>query len=151
MSRQRWLRLGVVGALGALMITTTGGFTTRKRVAKPGPVLSVSPTAVTFATVSVGAFDYQMVTITNSGDATDYISTATADAPFFPTFGGTCNTSIDPNDPNHRNYWIPAGSSCTFQWAFNPTTHPGKYTGTGTLIFDVSSPLNVSLTGKAKH
>lgn len=151
MSRQPWLRACVAGALGALIITTAGGFTTGKRV-KPGPVLTVAPTSITFANTIVGDFDYQEVTITNAGDAADYLTTATPSAgTFFTTFGGSCNLSIDPDDPNQRNYWIPAGGSCTLQWAFNPSK-PGKQTGTGTLVFDISPSVDVSLTGRGtKH
>ncbi len=118
--------------------------------------LTVSPTSLTFGPTPVGTFAYAIVTISNSGDAADYISTATAtpDPPFFPTFAGTCNTSIDPNDPNQRNYWIPAAGSCTFEWGFHPTTHgggrpPWTHTGTGTLFFDSSPSLSIDFTGLA--
>ena len=113
--------------------------------------LTVSPTSLTFGPTPVGTFAYDIVTISNSGDADDYISTATAtpDFPFFPTFGGTCNTSIDPNG---RSYWIPAGSSCTFQWGFHPIKRgggrpPWTITGSGTLYFDSFAPISISFTG----
>ncbi len=113
--------------------------------------LTVSPTSLTFGPTPVGSFAYDIVTISNSGDADDYISTATAtpDFPFFPTFTGTCNTSIDPNG---RNYWIPAGSSCTFQWGFHPIKRgggrpPWTITGSGTLYFDSFAPISISFTG----
>jgi hypothetical protein len=120
-------------------------------------ILTVSPTSLTFGPTPVGTFDYEIVTISNSGDAADYISTvnfptATPDPPFFPTFGGSCNTSIDPNDPNQRNYWIPAGGSCTFQWGFHPTTRgggrpPWTATGSGTLSFDSGASFSIDFTG----
>ena len=152
MSRQRWLRACVAGALGALMITTVGAFTTGKRGTKPGPVISVTPTSVTFANTLVGEFSYQVVTISNTGNAADYLTVAIpSEGTFFQTGGGTCNASVDPNDPNQRNYWIPAGFSCTFQWGFNPSK-PGKQTGTGTMIFDNSPSIDLSFTGRGtKH
>lgn len=115
--------------------------------------LAVTPSSITFPTTPVGGFSYDTVTISNTGDTADYLVTATAspDPPFFPTFGGTCNTSIDPNG---RTYWIPAGGSCTFQWGYHPTTRPGKgrppwtQTGTGTLFFDSGTTLAVSFTGQ---
>jgi hypothetical protein len=147
MMKARGLSTVAAGALTVLVLLTT---TAARSTRTPGPVLSVSPSAITFATITAGEFDYQMVTITNSGDAGDYIQTATADPdpPFFPTFGGTCNTSIGPDGVTP--YYIPAGGSCTFQWGFHPT-HPGKRTGTGTLVFVTSAPIDVSLSGKATH
>ena len=140
-----WLRACVVGALGAL-IATAGGFTTRGRV-KIGPVISVSPTSVGFANTVAGEFNYQMVTISNTGDADDYVSTAAPpEGTLFATFGGSSNFSVDPNDPTH-NYRIPANGSCTFQWGFHPP-HPGKFTGTGTLTFENSPSITLSFTGK---
>ena len=117
--------------------------------------LSVSPTSLTFGPIAVNAFVYAMVTITNSGDAADYIQTATpGEGTFFATFGGTCNTSIDPDNPSLGNYWIPAGGSCTFQWGYHPTTRgggrpPWTQTGTGTLIFVGHAPISISFTGLA--
>jgi len=134
----------------AAMIMILTMFTTsaaRRSAAVGGPVLSVSPTAVAFAPTPVGGFSYEIVTITNTGDATDFISSATpVESPFFATFGGTCNFSVDPI--TGKNYYIPAGSSCTFQWGFNPS-RPGRQTGTGTLNFESGATLTVSFTGRA--
>lgn len=135
----------LAGLLAVLLISTTSA--ARRSVAVVGPVLSVSPTAITFANTAVGEFDYQIVTITNSGDEADYILTANADQPFFPTFGGTCNFSVDGNG---QNYYIPAGTSCTFQWGFNPAK-PGKSTGEGTLFFQSGAKIDVSFTGRGLH
>jgi len=134
----------------AAMIMILTMFTTsaaRRSAAVGGPVLSVSPTSVAFAPTPVGGFSYEIVTITNTGDATDFISSATpVESPFFATFGGTCNFSVDPI--TGKNYYIPAGSSCTFQWGFNPS-RPGRQTGTGTLNFESGATLTVSFTGRA--
>lgn len=117
--------------------------------------LSVTPTSLTFGPTPVNSFVYAMVTISNSGDAADYIVTATpSEGTFFATFGGTCNLSIDPTDPAQRNYWIPAGGSCTFQWGYHPTTRgggrpPWTETGTGTLIFLNHASISIPLTGLA--
>ena len=146
MSRQAWLRACVAGALVAI-IAMAGGFTTGTRV-KLGPMISVSPTSIEFANTITGNFTYETVTISNTGDAADYLTTATPfEGTFFATFGGTCNVSIDPNDPTERNYWIPANESCTFQWGFHPP-HPGKFHGTGTLIFDNSPSITLSFTAR---
>jgi hypothetical protein len=107
--------------------------------------MSVSSTSLTFPTTVVGEFAYLTITIYNNGDADEYLYTATASGDFFPTFGGTCNTSIGPTG---RNYYIPAGTSCTFQWGFHPS-HPGKHIGTGILDFDISPSISISLTGRA--
>ena len=109
-------------------------------------ILSVSPSAVVFSNTTVGTFDYQMVTVSNTGTDGDYIATADAvpNPPFFPTFAGTCNTSIGPSG---ANYWIPAGESCTFQWGFHPSK-PGKQSGVGTLSFASGATASVTLTGK---
>lgn len=135
---------------------TVIGAPPRAEVSITSSNLTVSPTSLTFGPVKVGTFAYAFVTISNSGDAADYISTATAtpDPPFFPTFAGTCNTSIDPNDPNQRNYWIPAGGSCTFQWGFHTTKRgggrpPWTHTGSGTLYFDSAAPISIAFTGLA--
>lgn len=117
--------------------------------------LTVSPTSLTFGPIPVNSFVYAMVTITNTGDAADYIASATpVEGTFFATFAGTCNTSVDPNDPLERNYWIPAGGSCTFQWGYHPTTRgggkpPWTQTGSGTLTFDSHAPISISFTGLA--
>ena len=118
-------------------------------------ILSVSPTSLSFGPTPVNTFAYAIVTISNTGDAADYIAGASpVEGTFFATFAGTCNTSIDPNDPNQRNYSIPAGGSCTFQWGYNPTTRgggkpPWMQTGTGTLTFDSHAPISIPLTGLA--
>jgi hypothetical protein len=126
------------------MLTTSAA---RRSAAVGGPVLSVSPTTVAFAPTPVGVISYEIVTITNTGDATDFISSATpVESPFFATFAGTCNTSVDPI--TLKNYYIPAGSSCTFQWGFDPS-RPGRQTGTGTLNFESGATLTVSFTGRA--
>ena len=146
MTRVRRLPPVAAVALTVLVLLTSTAARSRRT---PGPVLSVSPAAITFATVAPGEFDYQLVTVANTGDADDYIQTATAtpDPPFFPTFGGTCNTSIGPDGVT--NYFIPAGGSCTFQWGFHPA-RPGKQTGTGTLVFVTSAPITVTFSAKSK-
>ena len=111
--------------------------------------LTVSPASLFFGPTAFGSFDYDIVTISNTGDAADYITTATAtpDNTFFPTFAGTCNTSVDPDDPNDppRNYYIPAGGSCTFQWGFSPPVRrPRFYAGSGTIYFDSGASLTIT-------
>ena len=144
-------------AVAAVSLLLSAYAEPRRSTSLPVPAsnLSVSPTSLTFGPIAVNGFTFAMVTITNSGDAADYIATATpVEGTFFATFGGTCNTSIDPSDPLQRNYWIPAGGSCTFQWGFHPTTRgggrpPWTSTGSGTLFFDSHAPISISFTGLA--
>src|SRR4026209_2583443 len=114
MSRQRWLRACVVGAFGTIAITTTAAFTRGRPAVRVGPVLTYFPRPVDFGTTTFGEIAFELMTIQNTGDADDDLRTATATDPFFPTFGGTCQTLVDPQNPAH-NYRIPAGQSCTFQ------------------------------------
>jgi hypothetical protein len=107
--------------------------------------LSVSPTTLTFAPTVVGPecpganCTYGMVTITNNGTATEHLVGATAGAPFWPTYGGTCNT------PNM--YLLAPGESCTFQWGFKPE-HPGQAHGTGQISFESGQSVSVQLDGR---
>ena len=143
---KRWRsRTFAAGTILAFIVATVSGFAVGGGTATAAG-LTLSPTALTFAPTTVGDFDYQMVTITNGGAEAEYISTATTSGnpPFFPTYGGTCNFSVDETN---KNYYIPAGESCTFQWGFHPA-RPGKQMGTGTLYFDSGATLTVTFTGK---
>jgi hypothetical protein len=144
MARKRTQTVAAAMVTMLIMFTTSAA---RRSAAVAGPVLSVSPTTVAFPLTPVGGFSYEIVTITNTGDAPDFLTTATpGEPPLYATFGGTCNLSIDPN--TQKNYYIPAGSSCTFQWAFNPS-RAGRQAATGTLIFESGATLTVLLTGRA--
>jgi streptogramin lyase len=137
------------GPDGKLWFTESGA----NRVANvsPGPCvprprgLTVSPNALVFPPTPAGPnypdnFSFQSVAITNSGPTNQILTTATADPdpPFFPTFGGTCNTVY--------GYNIPPGATCTFQFGFNPPA-PGSYTGSGTISFSSGAALHVGLSG----
>lgn len=143
MTRERTRTVAAAVITMLIMFTTSAA---RRSAAVGGPVLSVSPTTVAFAPTPIGGFSYEIVTITNSGDATDFISSATpVESPFFATFAGGCNFSVDPI--SGKNYYIPPGSSCTFQWGFSPG-RAGRQTGTGTLSFESGATLTVSFTGR---
>jgi hypothetical protein len=133
-----------------LLFALTIGAVSMGKIAIAASNLTVSPTLLSFDDAVVGAAcpgtgcTYAEVTITNGGDALEHLSTATTDPepPFFPTFGGSCNT------PNA--YDIPVGESCTFQFGFKPQ-HPGKFTGTGTINFDSGASVTVDLVGFGRH
>jgi len=143
MTRERTRTVAAAVITMLIMFTTSAA---RRSAAVSGPVLSVSPATVVFAPTPVGGFTYATVTITNSGDAADFISTATpVEPPFFAPFAGTCNTSVDPI--SGKNFYLLPGSACTFQWGFNPS-RAGRQTATGTLYFESGATLTVSLIGR---
>ena len=78
----------------------------------PG-ALGVSPSALAFGSVSVGATSpAQTVTLSNSGASPLTVSTLTAAAPPFARTGGSC--TVAP-------IVIAAGASCTLEYSFSPT------------------------------
>jgi uncharacterized repeat protein (TIGR01451 family) len=78
----------------------------------PG-ALSISPSALAFGSVSVGATSpAQTVTLSNSGASPLTVSTLTAAAAPFARTGGSC-TAVP--------IVIAAGASCTLQYSFSPT------------------------------
>ena len=109
--------------------------------------LSVSPTALSFPGTPVGPdcpganCAYAIVTITNTGSETEHLIGAAAGSygPFWPTYGGTCNT------PNM--YYLSPGASCTFQWGFKPGK-PGHVQDTGTISFESGATVSVDLEGR---
>ena len=109
--------------------------------------LTVAPTSLSFPNTPVGPdcpganCTYAMVTITNTGSGTEHLVGAAAGSygPFWPTYGGTCNT------PNM--YFLPAGASCTFQWGFKPE-HPGRVRDTGTINFESGESVSIELDGR---
>jgi hypothetical protein len=100
-----------------------------------GPVVSLSPTSLTFASQAVGSSgnSSQSVTLTNTGSATLAITGVSISGNFSQT--NTCGSSVA------------AGASCNISVVFEPTAS-GTRTGTLT-ITDNASPTTqtVSLTG----
>jgi hypothetical protein len=98
------------------------------------PVVTLSPTSLTFATQSVGTTSTpQIVTLTNSGGATLSINLVSISGDFAET--NTCGISLS------------AGLNCTFSVTFNPAT-TGSRTGTLTLTDNAAgSPQMLSLSG----
>ena len=99
-----------------------------------GPVASISPTSLNFATVNVGNTSApQSVTLANTGTATLNISSIAASGDFSQT--NVCGATLSP------------GGSCTISVTFTPTT-TGARTGSLTFSDDApGSPQSVSLTG----
>jgi hypothetical protein len=143
MTNLGWSRAVAVGALTVLVLGTTSA--ARRSAGVMSLTLSVAPNPVVFAPTTVGGFNYQLVTVSNSGEVGEYIATATpVDAdPFFATFAGTCQGSTGPGGA----YYVPPSGSCTFQWGFKPS-RPGKVTGSGTLSFASGATLNLAFSGK---
>jgi hypothetical protein len=134
----------------ALLCALTIGAISIGRTATAASNLTVSPAVLVFPDTVVGTdcpganCTYAEVTITNGGTDTETLTTANTDTdpPFWPTFGGSCNTP--------DAYMLPAGESCTFQFGFKPT-HPGKFTGTGTINFASGASVSVDLIGFGRH
>lgn len=101
--------------------------------------LAASPTTVSFANVSVGTTAKQTVTISNSGTASENVTSISATGSAFSITGITLP------------YALAAGSSTTFTAQFTPTA---SGTATGSLAISASSgstdpTVTVALTGTA--
>ena len=109
--------------------------------ATPDPL--VFPNAVVGGTTcgSPGgtACTYGMITIANNMSAAQTISSASADGPFWVTWGGTCNNTVN-------NKTVASHGSCTLQFGFAPTA-AATTTGTGTINFASGLVLKVGLRG----
>ena len=101
--------------------------------------LSYKSTRLIFPPTKVGAISYQMATVTNDGATAMTLTGAARSGPFWPTWGGTCNSV-------QSQRVLPAGQSCTFQFGFNPS-RPGRQAGIGAIVFDTSTVL-VFLDGR---
>src|SRR5882762_9542193 len=99
------------------------------------PVLSVTPTSVSFASVVTGTSNSQTIKLSNAGSAGVTISQATASGSGFSLTGITVPLTIA------------AGSSATFNVAFTPIA-AGSVTGTVSLVSNApNSPLMIGLSG----
>lgn len=98
------------------------------------PLVTLSPTSLTFGNQNIGSTSSpQMVTLSNTGNATLTIASITASGDFAQT--NTCGTTVN------------AGASCAISVTFTPTA-AGTRTGAITLMDNAaSSPQSVSLTG----
>jgi hypothetical protein len=99
----------------------------------PGPILSPSPTSLTFPGTIVGATSAtQAVTVTNTGTTTATISGVTASGDFTQT--NNCGP-------------LAVSASCTVTVSFKPTTS-GTRTGNVTITGNANnSPATIALTG----
>jgi hypothetical protein len=124
-------------------------------VAMPGPAgasgsLHLRPHTLRFAkAVANGPCEgsgctFAEVTIVNGTAGPETITDANADAPFGPTYGGECAAEYLSV--------VPAHTSCTFQFAFQPLVPGVLSTGTGTIYFadgSIHTVLTVNLRGKS--
>ena len=124
------LRLNVTNASAPLIVQSITMSTTNPS----GPVLSASPTSLSFGSEAVGsATAAQTVTVSNTGTATATLSSVSTAAPFAET--NTCGTSLA------------AGASCTASVTFKPTAS-GAASGTLSIASNApGSPLTVALSG----
>jgi hypothetical protein len=98
-----------------------------------GPTATVSPTALTFASQTVGTTSTaQTATLTNSGNAPLSITGISASSDFAQT--NTCGTSLA------------IGSNCQISVTFSPTA-AGNATGNITVAQSVGGPQTVALSG----
>jgi kumamolisin len=128
----------ITGVSGTLTNTTTLSLT----VSASGPVVSLSPTSLTFAKVLVGKTSgAKKVTLTNTGGSTlDITSIATTGD--FARLAGPKKTDCGST--------LAAGKSCTVRVTFTPTQ---KGLRTGDLNFTDNapgSPQSVALSGTGK-
>jgi len=124
------LRLNVTNASAPLIVQSITMSTTNPS----GPVLTASPTSLSFGNEAVGsATAAQTVTVSNTGTASATLSSVSAAAPFAET--NTCGTSLA------------AGASCTASVTFKPTAG-GAVSGDLSVASNApGSPLNVGLSG----
>src|SRR5208337_1852003 len=128
----------ITGVSGSLTNTTTLSLT----VTASGPVVSLSPTSLTFAKVLVGKTSgAKKVTLTNTGGSTlDITSVATTGD--FARLAGPKKTDCGST--------LAAGKRCTVRVTFTPTQ---KGSRTGDLNFTDNapgSPQSVALSGTGK-
>ncbi|MFZ3342674.1 MAG: choice-of-anchor D domain-containing protein [Terriglobales bacterium] len=122
----------VSGTSGALTNTTTIQLTV---AAGSGPVVSLSPTSLTFAATKTGNTSAgKSVKMSNTGNATLNISSMAASGDFAISTS-TCGSTL------------PVGGSCKFKVTFTPT-QIGTRTGAVTITDNApGSPQSVALTG----
>lgn len=125
----------VTGVSGSLTHTTTVQLTVSS--GGGGPVVSLSPTSLTFANTVVGVTSApKTVTLTNTGTATLNISSITTSGDFGQTHvAKSCGSTVA------------AGASCLIKVTFTPT-QVGARTGTLTITDNAAnSPQTVALSG----
>ena len=130
----------VGSSIGGVTVVDNGSITTQVQNQSGSGILAVtmSPTSISFGTVSVGSTStVKVVTVTNNTPTAVPINSVTASGDFVSTTGGTlpCGSSI------------PANSICTLGVQFSPTV-TGSISGVFTLSYAAgSSPQNVTLSG----
>jgi hypothetical protein len=88
------------------------------------------------------ACTYGMITIHNNLPTAQTITSAFATAPFWVTWGGSCNSiALDKT--------IPAYGACELQWGFAPDAAGTDYGGKGTVSFKSGLNLSLGLEGSS--
>lgn len=128
-----------IGATGLLSgCAGVAGSAVQHSDTNPGTAaLSASPSNVAFSDVGVGATAKQTITVTNSGSASESVTSITATGAAFSITGITLPYSLD------------AGSSTTFTAEFAPTI-AGAATGTVSIVASSGSSdpsFTVAMTG----
>jgi hypothetical protein len=138
----------VAGGLAVGLVVMAAGLALMASPAVAGGTLHLKPHILKFAKATPGgACDpgsgctYAELTIVNGTAAVETITSGNANDPFGVTWGGTCN--------NEYAYAIPADTSCTLQFGFEPSTPHVSFTGTGTVGFANGTELSVTLRGRS--
>jgi hypothetical protein len=108
----------------------------------PNPLVFPNATVGAGACGSVGSTSctYASITISNRTAKSQTITAAGATAPFWVTWGGTCNST-------QFNKTIPSQKSCTLEFGFLPTTPGTVSNGAGTVNFASGTVLTFALKG----
>jgi Abnormal spindle-like microcephaly-assoc'd, ASPM-SPD-2-Hydin len=126
--------------IGGVTVVDNASITTEVQNQSGSGILAVtmSPTSISFGTVSVGSTStVKVITVTNNLTTAVPINSVTASGDFVSTTGGSlpCGSTI------------PANSICTLGVEFAPTV-TGSLSGVFTLSYSAgSSPQNVTLSG----
>ena len=123
-------------------VTLTGTGVAVAPPATPGatvddPVVSLSPSSLSFASRAVGTNANQVITLTNTGNASLLLTSISV----------TGANAGDFNQSNNCRTWVAPGGGCTFEITFTPSA-TGTRTASLTLVDNADdSPQSVSLTG----
>ncbi len=137
------------GSKTATLSIVSNGAATPKTYALSGnavdPVITLTPSSVTFATQNVGTNSAtQNITVRNTGTAavtTSPVSLAGANPTQF-TITNATNTCVTGRS-------LAAGASCTISVRFNPTGASGSRTASITVVSSTGRTVTATLTGTA--
>jgi hypothetical protein len=128
-------RLAACGSVGLLALAVSSFVDASSATAD----VTVKPMTVSLK-AKVGNSTYGIVTIANTGSSAETLTgAANPNSQFWPTWGGTCNSSA-------VNKVVAPGRSCTFEFGFKPT-QTGQVSDQGTITFQSGASLTVQLKG----